>query len=163
MIRVGIGYDVHRFAKGRRLVLGGVHIDCEYGLDGVSDADVLIHAVMDALLGAAALGDIGRHFPPDDEQYKNIDSCLLLEKVVNLLSRNGWVVGNIDTVIVADKPKLSQFIPFMRGNISRICRVGEEDVSVKATTEEGLGLAGNGIGAHCIVCLHKHTFFRNKY
>jgi 2-C-methyl-D-erythritol 2,4-cyclodiphosphate synthase len=150
MIRIGIGYDVHRFAEGRRLVLGGVEIPYCLGLDGHSDADVLIHAVADSLLGAAALGDIGVHFPPGDPLYKDADSCLLLERVTELLHEHSYVVGNIDTVIVADKPKLAEFLPRMRGNISRICRVSETSVSVKATTEEGLGLAGAGIGSHSV-------------
>jgi len=154
MIRIGIGYDVHKFAQGRKLILGGVEVPFEMGLDGHSDADVLLHAVADALLGAAALGDIGTHFPPTGERYKNIDSGLLLKEVIKLLSKNGWVVGNIDTVIVADRPKLFAYIPQMRVNISKICCVPEHAVSVKATTEEGLGLAGQGIGAHavCAIC-----------
>ncbi|MCL2071486.1 MAG: 2-C-methyl-D-erythritol 2,4-cyclodiphosphate synthase [Oscillospiraceae bacterium] len=151
MFRIGIGYDVHRFDEnpGRKLVLGGVLIDYEKGLEGVSDADVLIHAVMDALLGAAALGDIGVHFPPSEPQYKDIDSCLLLEKVIDLLNSRGFEVGNIDTVIVADKPRLAEYIPKMKENISRICKIPAERVSIKATTEEGLGLSGKGIGSHC--------------
>lgn len=151
MARIGIGYDVHRFEAGRKLVLGGVEIEFSEGLLGHSDADVLIHAVADALLGAAALGDIGAHFPPSDLQYKDVSSCLLLEKVVDMLNCRGFVVSNIDTVIIADKPKLSEYIQAMRQNIARICKTSLENVSVKATTEEGLGLAGRGIGAHCAV------------
>jgi len=153
VIRIGNGYDVHRFAPDRALVLGGVQIEHELGLLGHSDADVLVHALMDALLGAAALGDIGKHFPPNDPEYKNADSCRLLEKVVVLLQSQGFEVGNIDAVIVAEKPKLSHYIERMRKNISHICRIPIEAVSVKATTEEGLGLSGKGIGAHCVVII----------
>ncbi|MCL1789336.1 MAG: 2-C-methyl-D-erythritol 2,4-cyclodiphosphate synthase [Oscillospiraceae bacterium] len=154
MFRVGNGYDVHKFESGRKLVLGGVPVAFELGLAGHSDADVLIHAVTDALLGAAALGDIGTHFPASDARYKNINSGVLLEKVVNLLFQQNWLIGNIDGVIVAEKPELSGYILGMRKNISKICRISVESVSVKATTEEGLGLAGRGIGAHCTVLIH---------
>ena len=150
MIRVGIGYDVHRFARKRKLVLGGVELEYKRGLDGHSDADVLVHAVMDALLGAAALGDIGEHFPAGDAAYKGIDSCVLLEKVVDLLCKHDWVVGNIDAVIVAYEPVLAQYIPGMRKRIAEVCRVDVDKVSVKATSENGLGLAGRGIGAHSV-------------
>jgi 2-C-methyl-D-erythritol 2,4-cyclodiphosphate synthase len=156
MVRIGIGYDVHKLVKGRRLILGGEEIEFNMGLDGHSDADVVVHAVMDALLGAAALGDIGVQFPPSDKQYKDIDSCLLLEKVVALVEARGYEVGNIDTVIIAEKPKLSEHIPKMRENISRICCVQLEDISIKATTEEGLGLAGKGIGCHAVVTIYNH-------
>ncbi|MCL1903081.1 MAG: 2-C-methyl-D-erythritol 2,4-cyclodiphosphate synthase [Oscillospiraceae bacterium] len=149
MFRIGNGYDVHRFEKGRKLIIGGVDIEYGLGLAGHSDADVLIHAVADALLGAAAFGDIGKHFPPTDPQYKNADSLLLLEKVVTLLEQNGFSVGNIDTIIIAERPKLSIYTDKMRENISRICKISTDRVSVKATTEEGLGLGGEGIGAHC--------------
>ena len=152
MLRVGIGYDVHRFVKGRRLVLGGVEIPFGEGLDGHSDADVLVHAVIDALLGAAALGDIGTHFPPSYEKYRDVDSLnQLLPQVVDLLSQHDWVVGNIDCVVVADRPKIAKYIPQIREGISRICKIEENCVGVKATTEEGIGLAGHGIGAH-VVC-----------
>ena len=137
----------------RSLILGGVEIEFEQVLDGHSDADVLTHAVMDSLLGAAALGDIGSHFPPSDKLYKNINSLLLLEKVVELIHQHKLVIGNIDTVIVADKPKLSPYILRMRENVSKICQVPIENVSVKATTEEGLGLAGEGIGTHAVCTL----------
>jgi len=158
MLRVGIGYDVHRFAleqKNRKLILGGVEIRFGMGLEGHSDADVLFHAVMDALLGAATLGDIGIHFPSSDERYKNIDSGLLLEKVIAMLGTCGWEVANIDTVIVADRPKLAEYIQPMRENIARICKVSTDCVSIKATTEEGLGLAGQGIGSHCVCTIIK--------
>ena len=155
MIKIGIGYDVHKFAPERKLILGGVEMPFVIGLDGHSDADVLVHAIMDALLGAAALGDIGTHFPPTDAQYKDINSTLLLEKVVALLMQHGFTVGNIDTVIVADRPKLSAYIPEMRANVARICKVPEQSISIKATTEEGLGLAGQGIGTHCVCTIIK--------
>ena len=157
MLRVGIGYDVHRFANGapRKLVLGGVAVDGEQGLDGHSDADVVVHAIMDALLGAAALGDIGVHFSPDDAQYKNIDSCVLLARVVALLREGGRRIGNIDTVIVAERPRLATYVPLMREKLASICRIDAGSVSVKATTEEGLGLAGKGIAAHCICTIVK--------
>lgn len=151
-MRIGHGYDVHRLAEGRRLILGGMEIPYEKGLDGHSDADVLLHAVMDALLGAAALGDIGQHFPDNDGEYLNISSMLLLERVVRLVARAGWSVGNIDVTIIAEKPRLAPYITEMRRNIARVCGLSVSQVSVKATTEEGLGIAGSGIAAHC-VCL----------
>jgi 2-C-methyl-D-erythritol 2,4-cyclodiphosphate synthase len=157
MIRIGIGYDVHKLVPNRRLVLGGVEIPCEVGLEGHSDADVLLHALTDALLGAAALGDIGTHFPPDDEQYRGIDSCKLLKVVCDLLCKHEWVVGNIDAVVVAEFPRLAGYITQMRENIAEICGAEVGCVSVKATTEEGLGLAGKGIGAHCVCTLCKKT------
>jgi 2-C-methyl-D-erythritol 2,4-cyclodiphosphate synthase len=150
MLRIGNGYDVHRLVKGRRLVLGGVEIPFERGLLGHSDADALVHAVMDALLGAAALGDIGQHFPPGDKQYEGADSCKLLEIVADLLRQRDWVVGNIDAVVTAEAPRLAGYIHQMRENIACACAVEVSCVSVKATTEEGLGLAGQGIGAHCV-------------
>lgn len=151
-MRIGHGYDVHKFADGRKLIIGGVNIPCEQGLDGHSDADVLVHAVMDALLGAAALGDIGYHFPDSDDEYLGINSLLLLEKVVQLVARAGWSVGNIDATVIAEKPRLSPYIGQMRENIARVCKIPVAQVNVKATTEEGLGLAGRGIAAHS-VCL----------
>ncbi|MCL1832752.1 MAG: 2-C-methyl-D-erythritol 2,4-cyclodiphosphate synthase [Oscillospiraceae bacterium] len=137
------------------MVLGGVAVDGEQGLDGHSDADVVVHAIMDALLGAAALGDIGVHFSPDDAQYKNIDSCVLLARVVALLREGGRRIGNIDTVIVAERPRLATYVPLMREKLASICRIDAGSVSVKATTEEGLGLAGKGIAAHCICTIVK--------
>ena len=155
MIRVGHGYDVHRFCEGRPLVLGGVRVEYEFGLEGHSDADVLLHAVCDALLGAAALGDIGRHFPDTDAKYKGIDSTLLLEHVVGLLNSRGYRVGNIDATIVAQKPKLGALTDEMAKNIARICNVERTDVNVKATTEERLGFTGRleGISAHAVALI----------
>jgi 2-C-methyl-D-erythritol 2,4-cyclodiphosphate synthase len=153
MIRIGIGYDVHGFANGRKLILGGVQIDFEQGLDGVSDADVLVHAVMDSILGALALGDIGVHFPPGSPEYKDINSLLLLGKVIGLIRERNYTVGNIDSVIVADKPRLSEYIFQMRENISAVCGIPLDRVSVKATTEEGLALSGRGMAAHCVCIL----------
>ncbi len=146
MMRIGQGYDVHRLVKDRELILGGVQIDYELGLLGHSDADVLCHAVSDALLGAAALGDIGTHFPDSDERYKGADSIMLLSAVANLLGEKGYSVGNIDSVIIAQKPKLAPFIPDMRTNIAKAVGIPTEMVSVKATTEEGLGFTGKGEG-----------------
>ena len=153
-MRVGMGYDVHKLTEGRDLILGGVTIPWEKGLLGHSDADVLIHAVMDALLGAAALGDIGRHFPDTDPAYKGISSLNLLEHVMCLLNRNGFSVGNVDTVIIAQKPKMAPHIPQMRKNLAEAMGIPEDRVNVKATTEEGLGFTGSGEGiASQAVCL----------
>ncbi len=153
-MRIGHGYDVHALVKGRKLFLGGVEIDYEYGLAGHSDADVLLHAVCDALLGAAALGDIGKHFPDNDDKYLNIDSKILLRHVVNLLSDNGYKVINIDATVIAQKPKLSPYIAQMIEQIAECCQIDRSQVNVKATTEEGLGFTGRkeGISAHA-VCL----------
>ncbi len=157
MFRIGHGYDVHKFAENRRLILGGVDIPYEKGLLGHSDADVLLHAVSDALLGAAALGDIGKHFPDTDAQYKNADSLLLLKRVCLLLKDNGYVVGNIDATVIAQKPKLAPFIDIMRNNIADACEVDVDAISVKATTEEGLGFTGEklGIAAHSVALIIK--------
>lgn len=153
-MRIGHGYDVHRFAEGRKLILGGVEIPYTVGLLGHSDADVLTHAVMDALLGAAALGDIGAHFPDSDPAYLGADSIKLLENVRSLLAENGFRVGNIDVTVVAQAPKLQTYLVRMRENLAAACRVPMACVSVKATTEEGLGFTGRGegIAAHA-VCL----------
>ncbi len=145
-MRVGIGYDVHRLAPGRRLVLGGVEIASAQGLIGWSDADVLTHAVIDALLGAAALGDIGSHFPPGDPQYKGISSLVLLERVGHMLTESGYRVANIDATVVAEQPRLADFIPGMRQQLSRILGIAATSVSVKASTSERLGIAGRGEG-----------------
>ncbi|MBE3587534.1 MAG: 2-C-methyl-D-erythritol 2,4-cyclodiphosphate synthase [Thermoanaerobacteraceae bacterium] len=145
-MRVGFGYDVHRLVAGRPLVLGGVTIPFDRGLDGHSDADVLVHAVMDALLGAAGLGDIGCHFPDNDPRYAGISSLLLLERVGRLLAAGGFAVNNIDAVIVAQAPRLAGFIPGMRANMARVLGVARERVNVKATTTEGLGFTGSGQG-----------------
>lgn len=154
MIRIGHGYDVHRFSVGRRLILGGADIPYELGLLGHSDADVLVHAVMDALLGAAALGDIGKLFPDTDEKYSGADSILLLEEVCRVLSENNYRIVNIDSTVIAQQPKLRPYIDIMRKNIADACDIDVSFVSVKATTEEKLGFTGRleGISAHC-VCL----------
>ena len=146
MIRVGMGYDVHRLTENRDLILGGVKIPWEKGLLGHSDADVLVHAVMDALLGAAALGDIGKHFPDTDPAYKGISSILLLEHVTELLDRHGYGIGNIDATIIAQKPKMAPHIPQMRENMARAMGIDISRLNIKATTEEGLGFTGSGEG-----------------
>lgn len=153
-MRIGHGYDVHRLVEGRKLILGGVEVPHTLGLLGHSDADVLTHAVMDALLGAAALGDIGRHFPDTDPAYKGADSLVLLDHVMALLEKAGWQVGNVDATILAQKPKLAPYIDQMRDNLARRMKVAPEQVNVKATTEEKLGFTGaeEGIAAHA-VCL----------
>lgn len=153
-MRIGHGYDVHKFAENRDLIIGGVNIPYEKGLLGHSDADVLLHAVCDALLGAAALGDIGKHFPDTDPKFKGIDSMLLLKKVAELLKENGYKIINIDSTVLAQRPKLAPYILKMRENISDAMGVDMDFVSVKATTEEGLGFTGEGLGiaAHA-VCL----------
>lgn len=153
-MRIGHGYDVHKFAQDRKLILGGVDIPCDMGLLGHSDADVLLHAISDALLGAAALGDIGKHFPDSDPKYKGIDSGLLLKNVADLLHERGYRVVNIDSTVIAQRPKLSPYIEQMRQNIAKYTDVDTDCVSVKATTEEGLGFTGQGLGiaAHA-VCL----------
>lgn len=155
-MRVGIGYDVHRLTEGRELILGGVNIEYQYGLGGHSDADVLIHAIMDALLGAAALGDIGRHFPDTDEKYRGISSISLLEHVARLLDENGYEVGNVDAVVIAQAPKLAPHIEQMRKNIAQALSADPGQISIKATTEEGLGFTGEkkGISSQA-VCLLK--------
>ena len=146
MTRFGMGYDVHRLVEGRRLILGGVDVPYEKGLLGHSDADVLLHAVSDAILGAAALGDIGTHFPDTDERFKGADSGKLLEEVVRLVRAQGYAIGNVDATIVAQAPKLLPHIPRMRENIARMLGVAVGDVNVKATTEERLGFTGSGEG-----------------
>ena len=153
-MRIGHGYDVHRLVEGRDLILGGVKIDYEKGLLGHSDADVLLHAVSDALLGAAGLGDIGRHFPDTDPQYKGADSLMLLREVYRKISEKGFRVGNIDVTMIAQKPKLKDFIPQMQENIAAAVGVAPDRVNVKATTEEKLGFTGAGEGMAChAVCL----------
>lgn len=146
MTRFGMGYDVHQLVENRKLIIGGVDIPYEKGLLGHSDADVLLHAISDALLGAAALGDIGKHFPDTDPRYKGADSLKLLEEVGNLLAAKGYVVGNVDATIVAQKPKMLPHIPQMRENIARVLRVDIDQINVKATTEEHLGFTGIGQG-----------------
>lgn len=146
MFRMGVGYDVHRLVKGRPLILGGVTIPYPYGLDGHSDADVLVHAIMDALLGAAALGDIGRHFPDTDGAYQGIDSLLLLLQVRELLAARELLVNNIDTVVVAQRPRLAPYVSQMTGNIAATLQLAGDQVNIKATTTEGLGFTGTGQG-----------------
>ena len=157
MIRVGHGYDVHRLVSDRKLILGGVEISYEYGLLGHSDADVLTHAVMDALLGAAGLGDIGRHFPDNDAKYLGADSLKLLDCVVELLQSQGWRVGNVDATVIAQRPKLASFIPEMVANLANRMKVEIGQVNVKATTEEKLGFTGSGegIAAHAVALLER--------
>ena len=145
-MRVGMGYDVHRLTEGRDLILGGVKIPYEKGLLGHSDADVLLHAVMDALLGAAALGDIGKHFPDTDPAYKGISSLKLLGHVGELLEQAGYVIGNIDATIIAQRPKMAPHIPQMRANMAEVLKIEENQINIKATTEEGLGFTGSGEG-----------------
>ncbi len=153
-MRIGHGYDVHRLVEGRELILGGVKIEYEKGLLGHSDADVLLHAISDALLGAAALGDIGRHFPDTDEKYKGADSLKLLSEVCKLIEREGYIVCNIDATVIAQKPKLAPFIEKMRENIAGALNVEVNKISVKATTEEKLGFTGEGLGISThAVCL----------
>ena len=153
-MRIGHGYDVHRLVEGRDLILGGVKIEYDKGLLGHSDADVLTHAVMDALLGAAALGDIGKHFPDTDPAYKGADSLKLAEHVATLLADQGYRIGNIDVTVIAQAPKLAPHIPFMKQNLARALGCDENCINVKATTEEHLGFTGEGLGiaAHA-VCL----------
>ncbi|MCI5509482.1 MAG: 2-C-methyl-D-erythritol 2,4-cyclodiphosphate synthase [Eubacterium sp.] len=156
MIRVGMGYDVHKLTEGRDLVLGGVTIPWELGLLGHSDADVVVHAIMDAILGAAALRDIGRHFPDTDPQYKGISSILLLKKVGELLKEKGYRIVNLDATIIAQKPKLLPYIDTMIKNVAEALEIGEDQVNIKATTEEGLGFTGTlqGISSQaiCAIC-----------
>jgi 2-C-methyl-D-erythritol 2,4-cyclodiphosphate synthase len=144
--RIGFGHDVHPLAAGRKLILGGVQIPFEKGLNGWSDADVLVHAVMDALLGAAALGDIGRHFPPGNPEYKNISSLVLLARVKNLLDENHWRIGNVDAMVLAEAPKLKDYMPEMSANIARSLGIAVSDVNIKAGTNEKMGFIGRGEG-----------------
>ncbi len=154
-MRIGHGYDVHKFKEGRKLILGGVDIPYERGLDGHSDADVLTHAVMDALLGAAALGDIGVHFPDTDDRFLGADSIMLLREVKNIIAEEGYVVGNIDSTIICQRPKLKDFIFSMREIMAEALDTDIKNISIKATTEEGLGFTGSGegIAAHAVCIL----------
>ena len=156
-IRVGHGYDVHRFAEERKLILGGVEIPYELGLSGHSDADVLIHALMDAMLGAAGLGDIGKHFPDTDDKYKGISSMLLLKEVKKLVEKEGYSLSNADITVVAQKPKLAPYIEQMKKNIALALCTDVSDINVKATTEEHLGFTGRleGISSHAVVLISK--------
>lgn len=155
-MRIGFGYDVHKLVENRPLIIGGVNIPYEKGLLGHSDADVLLHAISDALLGAAALGDIGRHFPDNDPQFKNIDSRILLRRVVELIKVKGYSLVNLDATIIAQAPKMANYIDIMRENIASDCETDIDNINIKATTEENLGFTGEGLGisANC-VCLIK--------
>ena len=156
-MRIGLGYDVHKLVEGRPLIMGGVNIPHEKGLLGHSDADVLIHAIMDGMLGALALGDIGKHFPDTDEEYKGADSMKLLKCVNDLINEKGYVVNNIDSIIIAQSPKMAPHIQSMRKNIPDVLNTSIDNISVKATTEEGLGFTGTkqGISAQSICLLNK--------
>ena len=156
-MRIGHGYDVHRLVEGRKLILGGVEIEHRLGLDGHSDADVLVHAIMDALLGAAALGDIGKLFPDTDQAYLGIDSMILLARVRDAIEKKGYSVGNLDATVLAQKPKLAPHIPVMKERIASVLGVDPDRVNVKATTEERLGFTGSeeGIAAHAVCLLHE--------
>ena len=156
-MRIGHGYDVHRLVDDRKLIMGGVEIPWEKGLLGHSDADVLLHAIADALLGALAMGDIGKHFPDSDPAFKGADSMKLVEHVVGLVRQRGYRVGNLDATIIAQRPKMAPHIPAMRENIARVCAVEVERINVKATTEEGLGFTGSGegIAAHAVVLMER--------
>lgn len=159
MLRIGQGYDVHRLAAGRKLIVGGVEIEYERGLLGHSDADVLLHAIADSLLGAAALGDIGCLFPDNDPQYEGADSLILLKKVAEQLKNNGFSIVNIDSTIIAQAPKMKPWIPQMRANIALACGINVSSVSVKATTEEKMGFTGEGLGiaAQAIALVEKNN------
>lgn len=157
MFRIGQGYDVHKFAENRELILGGVKIPFELGLDGHSDADVLTHAIMDALIGALALGDIGKFFPDTDPKYKNADSILLLREILQIISEKGYKIINLDATVVAQKPKLRDHIDTIRNNLSKELNIELDSLSIKATTEENLGFTGNmeGMKTYCVVLLSK--------
>ena len=156
-MRIGHGYDVHRLVEGRKLILGGVEIPWEKGLDGHSDADVLLHAVMDAILGASALGDIGKHFPDTDATYKGINSMLLLKHVKRIVAQKGYVLSNLDATIIAQRPKLAPYISLMRDRIADCLGVDPDQINIKATTEEHLGFTGRGegISAHAVCLLNR--------
>lgn len=160
-MRIGTGYDVHRLEENRKLILGGVEVPFEKGLKGHSDADVLLHAIMDALLGAAGLGDIGQHFPDTDPAYKGISSLSLLETVGSLLDKEGYVIENIDATIIAQRPKMRPYIEQMIQNIAQTLKLDKDQINLKATTEEGLGFTGSGqgISAQAVCLLEKYTCF----
>jgi 2-C-methyl-D-erythritol 2,4-cyclodiphosphate synthase len=157
--RVGSGFDVHPLVEGRALILGGVHIDHSRGLSGHSDADVVAHAIADALLGAAALGDLGQHFPPGDPHYAGADSLMLLERVAETIRKRGWQIGNVDCTVIAEQPRISPHREAMRANLARVLGIGTECVSVKATTTERLGFTGReeGIAAQAVALIHRAT------
>lgn len=148
-MRIGMGYDVHKLVEGRPLILGGVRIPYEKGLLGHSDADCLVHAIMDSLLGAAALGDIGRHFPDTDDSFKDADSMVLMEHVRDMLYEAGYSIGNIDATIIAQKPKMAPFVEEMRDRIAETLKIEKDRINIKATTEEGMGFTGEGLGITC--------------
>lgn len=156
-MRIGHGYDVHKLIEGRKLILGGIEVPHTLGLLGHSDADVLTHAVMDALLGAAALGDIGQHFPDNDDRYLGADSTVLLGHVMELIREKGYRVGNVDATIIAQKPKLMPYLPLMRIKLADVMEIQEDQLNLKATTEEQLGFTGRqeGISAHCVCLLEE--------
>jgi 2-C-methyl-D-erythritol 2,4-cyclodiphosphate synthase len=155
--RIGFGYDVHAFAENRKLFIGGVEIPFEKGLKGHSDADVLLHAISDAILGALALGDIGQHFPDTDPQYENIDSKILMKKIYDLISEKGWIISNIDSTVVMERPKLKMYVPAIQNQISSILKIDLNQISIKATTSEKLGFVGleEGVKAYAVVLLIK--------
>lgn len=155
--RVGHGFDVHRLVPGRKLWLGGIEVPFIMGLAGHSDADVLIHAICDALLGAMAIGDIGQHFPDADDTYRDIDSKILLKKVTEMMVAEGWRLGNLDATLILEEPKVSKYIPKMRSSIAALLKADVDDISIKATTTESLGPEGRGegISAHAMVLIHK--------
>lgn len=157
--KTGIGFDVHAFAKGRRLIIGGIEIPFEKGLSGHSDADVLLHAICDAILGALALGDIGKHFPDNDPTYKNVDSSILLKKVYNLVLDKGYMISNLDSILMLQKPKISPYVEQIRNKIAEILGCDIDKISVKATTTEGLGFTGReeGIAAMATVLLRRNN------
>ena len=159
-LRIGNGYDIHRLVEGRDLIIGGIKLrhPNNLGLDGHSDADVLIHSIMDALLGALSLGDIGKYFPPSDEKWKNADSLFLLSQVIDLIRKEGWEVNNIDTVIVAERPKIKPHVESMKKNISKVLKIDINFIGIKATTNEKLGAEGReeGISCHSVVLLEKN-------
>ena len=158
-LRIGNGYDIHRLVKGRNLVIGGIKLEHpdNLGLEGHSDADVLTHSIMDALLGALSLGDIGKYFPPSDEKWKDVNSLLLLSEVIELIRKEGWEINNIDTVVVAERPKIKPYIEMMKKNLSRILEIDDKFIGIKATTNEKLGAEGReeGISCHSVVLLEK--------
>ncbi len=166
-MRVGMGYDVHKLVEGRKLIIGGVHIPYEKGLLGHSDADVLTHAIMDSILGACGLGDIGKHFPDTDEKYKDVNSLYLLEEVAGMVDRNNMLIGNIDATIVAQKPKMSPYIEEMKSNISKSLGIDISQINIKATTEEGMGFTGRELGisaqAVCLVETVNNFDYRDNY
>lgn len=157
MFRIGNGYDVHKLVENRKLILGGIDIPHTKGVLGHSDGDVLVHAIMDALLGALALGDIGKHFPDNDNSFKDIDSCILLKKVIELIKDKGYKIINIDSIIVLQSPKIKNYIPEMVEKLSKIMEIEEEQLSIKATTEEKLGFTGEelGVKSYCVTLLQK--------